>query len=110
MNRSLLIGVAVLGLACSSSALAHIDVGIAVGIPGFAFGVPGAVVAPPAYYPPVEYAVPASPMVLVPAPLPAYMPHEGYRWRYRRYDRDHHDWREHSGWHDQEEHHGDEGD
>jgi hypothetical protein len=106
MNRSLLAGAAVLAVVCSAPALAHVDVGIAVGIPGFDVGVPGVVVAPPpAYYPPVEYvAPPPPPVVVVPPPGPAYAPY--YGWVYPGDDEDEGHWRRRPHWHGHKWHRG----
>lgn len=108
MKRSLLAGAAVLAMTVSTAAMARVDVGIAVGIPGLAFGVPGVVVAPPAYYPPVEYvAPPPPPVVVVPPPRAVYTP---YGWRYPRYDDDNDNWQGRPHWHGHKWHRDDDDD
>ncbi|UHL66143.1 virulence factor [Paralcaligenes sp. KSB-10] len=87
MKRLLLAGIAAVALLGSSAAMARVDVGISIGIPGIVYGEP--------YYPPVAYVAPP-PVVVVPryAPVPVYGP---------RYYRDgfieYRGWRGDRGWH-----------
>ncbi|MDF3883452.1 hypothetical protein [Cupriavidus basilensis] len=61
MKRWLLAGLALLGALASGAAMAHVSVGVAI-------GVPGVVVGGPAYYPPPAY-VAGPPVVMAPAPV-----------------------------------------
>ncbi|MGO4327932.1 hypothetical protein AB4Z48_26440 [Cupriavidus sp. 2TAF22] len=61
MKRWLLAGLALLGVMASGAAMAHVSVGVAV-------GVPGVVVGGPAYYPPPAY-IAAPPVMVAPAPV-----------------------------------------
>ncbi|HEU0230511.1 MAG TPA: virulence factor [Burkholderiaceae bacterium] len=105
MKRILLAGAAAVAMMCSTAAMAHVDVGISVGIPGLFFGAPGVVVAPPAYYPPPVYVAPPPPrVVVVPPPERIYTPVYGWRYPYRGYWRHHHwhgdhHWRGHRVYH-----------
>jgi len=106
MKRLILSGVAALALAGSSAAMAHVSVGVSIGLPGIVIGAP--VYAPPPVYvappppPPVVYApapvvVPA-PVIVAPRPYPYYRPvveYRGYR-SYRGYYGHH---PHHRGWH-----------
>ncbi len=74
MKRLLLAGAATLALLGSSAAMARVDVGISIGIPGLVYGVPE-------YYPPVRYVEP--PRVVV-VPERVYTPVYGYAPRYYR--------------------------
>jgi hypothetical protein len=107
MKRILLAGAAALAMMCSTAALAHVNVGISVGIPGVVIGAPGVVVAPPAYYPPVEYVAPPPPppVVVVPPPVRVYTPVYGWRYGQRGYWRGHH-WHADPHWHGHRVYHG----
>jgi hypothetical protein len=75
MKRLLLTGAAALTLLCSSAAMAHVNVGISIGIPGV-------ILSQPDYYvPPVTYVEP--PRVVV-VPGRVYRPVPVYRSRYYR--------------------------
>src|SRR3546814_14399499 len=67
MKRILLTGAATVALMCSAAAVAHVNVGISIGIPGVVYATPGVVVVaePDYYYPPVRY-VRRPPVVVVP--------------------------------------------
>lgn len=109
MKRILLAGAAAFAMMCSTAAMAHVDVGISIGIPGLYFGAPGVVMAPPAYYPPVEYVAPPPPVVVVPAPERIYTPVYGWgyphrrHWRHDHWRGDHH-WRGPRGYHGHRHH------
>ncbi|WP_454721898.1 MULTISPECIES: hypothetical protein [Cupriavidus] len=60
MKRWLLAGLAMLGVFSSGAAMAHVNVGLSI-------GVPGVVVGGPAYYPAPAYVAP--PVVVAPAPV-----------------------------------------
>lgn len=79
MKRILLIGAAAFTLICSSSAMARVDVGISIGIPGIVYSQPNY------YYPPVRYVAPP-PVYVVPGPVygPVYRPRY-YRESFREY-------------------------
>ena len=72
MKRLLLAGAATLALLGSSAAMARVDVGISIGIPGLIYGAPE-------YYPPVRYV--ERPRVIV-VPERIYTPVYGYAPRY----------------------------
>jgi len=96
MKRLLIAGVAALTLLGANAAMARVDVGISIGVPGVLYAPP-----PPVYYaPPVRYVEPP-PVVVVPErryyrPVPVY---EAPRYYYRddyRHDRKHwKKWRHH---------------
>jgi hypothetical protein len=105
MKRWLLAGLALLGALASGAAMAHVSVGVAIGVPGVVVGGP-AYYPPPAYYaPPPVVVAPAPvyygppPMVVRPAPVyyggPAYYYGRGYYGRPGRWDHDrgHRHWR-----------------
>ncbi len=71
MKRLLLAGIAAVALLGSSAAMARVDVGVSIGIPGIVIG-------GPAYYPPVYVAPP--PVVVVPGPIYAPVPVYGPRY------------------------------
>ena len=92
--------VAGLGISASSAALAHVDVGVNIGVPGVAYAAPEPVYAPP---PPV-YA-PAPPVVVVSPGWYGERYYDGHRyWERRDWEAHHHDPRE---WHDARGPHGD---
>ncbi|CAB3780342.1 hypothetical protein LMG28614_01042 [Paraburkholderia ultramafica] len=84
--------VAGLGIGASSAALAHIDVGVNIGVPGVAY-------APePVYAPPPPVYVPAPPVVVVSPGWYGERYYDGHRyWERREWEEHHHDRRE---WHD----------
>lgn len=104
MKRSLLISAAMLAMACSATATADVNVGIALGVPGVIVGVPRIVAPRPYYYPPGDEGY--APVVVVPAPRPVYgwRSHYDHDRRHWRGDHDQHgdrarDWRDHRQWH-----------
>ena len=104
--------VAGLGIGASSVALAHVDVGVNIGIPGVAY-------APePVYAPPPPVYAPPPPVVVVSPGWYGDRYYDGHRywerreWEERHHDREWHDARDYRGgphgdWHDHGGDHGD---
>lgn len=91
--------VAGLGIGASSAALAHVDVGVNIGVPGVVVAAPEPVYAPP---PPPVYA--PAPVVVVSPGWHGDRYYDGHRyWERRDWDAHHHDGRE---WHDARGPHG----
>jgi asparagine N-glycosylation enzyme membrane subunit Stt3 len=96
--------VAGLAIGASSAAFAHVDVGVNIGVPGFAVEAP-----PPVYVQPAPMYEPAPPPAVVIAPGwydDRYYDGRRY-WERREWERHHDDWREardgrgpHGDWHD----------
>ena len=102
-NRWMSLGiVAGLAISASSAALAHVDVGVNIGVPGYAYA-PEPVYAPP---PPPVYA-PAPPVVVVSPGWYGERYYDGHRyWQRREWEERDHDRREwrgarghDNGWH-----------
>lgn len=97
MKRLLIAGAAALALLGSSAAMARVDVGISIGVPGLIYGGPG-------YYAPPVYVAPP-PVIVVPQrryyqPAYVYETPRYYRDGYREYrgnrgDRGDKHWRKH---------------
>jgi hypothetical protein len=96
--------VAGLAIGASSAALAHVDVGVNIGVPGIAVEAP-----PPVYVQP-EYAPPPPPAVVVAPGWYGDRYYDGHRywehreWEHREWERRHDEWRDargpHGDWHD----------
>ncbi len=95
MKKWLIGSIAAAGLVISSAALARVDVGINIGVPGF-YPAPVYVAPPPVYYPPPPVYYRAPPVYVAPPryvyPAPVYYRGGDRHWNrghYGRGDRDH---------------------
>lgn len=104
MKRSVLIGAATAAIMASGAAMAHVDVGISIGVPGVVYTSPPPVYyapPPPVYYapPPVRYVERPRVIVVPQRAVPVYPRGHYYRegWRHAKhhYREDHRGWKRH---------------
>jgi len=94
--------IAGMGASVSSLALAHVDVGVDIGVPGVVYAPQPVYAAPPPEYapPPPEYAPPPQAAIVIAPGWYGDRYYDGHRyWERHDWEEHHHDWEEH--------HHGD---